>query len=52
MAEDQEVTIDKERVVNLVKGFGWDLVAQENKEQAVIMTFEKKYEKPVEVPST
>ena len=49
--EKVQRTLEIERIVNLVKAFGWDLDATEAEGSVLKVSFEKKVEPP-EVPET
>ena len=44
--------IELERVLNLVRGFGWEMVKQEIIGEELIITLKKKFLAPEEVPAT
>jgi len=42
--------IEVERIMNLVRGFGWEKVKEEIVGEELIITIKKKFLKPSEVP--
>jgi len=39
--------LEVERITNLARGFGWEVTAEETKDDKIILTIEKKLESPV-----
>jgi len=44
--------IEIERVVNLIRGFGWEKVKEEVVGEDLLLTIKKKFLAPEEVPAT
>lgn len=43
--------IEIERVINLIRGFGWEAIKQEVIGEDLVLTIKKKFLKPGEVPA-